>query len=246
MQLTVLGCYGPFPSAGGACSGYLLRENNCNLLIDCGNGVFSRLRQHLDYRLLDAVIISHLHPDHVSDIMVMRYALAFAEEGTLRRKPLKLYAPPEPEQEFERLSYKDVYAVNTLQVGESLQVGPFWIDGVYGVHPFPSLALRFRSPSGTLVYSGDTEYCAELEEFAKEADLFLCEANYRKIDIEKGLPNHMSASQAAQIASAAGVRRLLLTHHYPENEPGDSLAEAKEHFTEAELALEGESYMISM
>ena len=244
MQLTVLGCYGPFPPAGGVCSGYLLREDDCNLLIDCGNGVFSRLQQHLDYRELDAVIISHLHPDHISDIMVMRYALAFAEEGTLRNKPLKLYVPPEPEQEFERLPYKDVYAVNTLQEGESIQVGPFWIDGVYGVHPFPSLALRFRTPSGTMVYSGDTEYCRELEGFAKEADLFLCEANYRETDIEKGLSNHMSASQAAQIASAAEVRRLLLTHHYPENEPGDSLVEARKHFAEVELAREGEMYKI--
>jgi len=244
VQLTVLGCYGPFPPAGGACSGYLLQEDNCNLLIDCGNGVFSRLQEHTDYRELDAVLLSHLHPDHISDLMVMRYAFAFAEQGTLRQKPLPVFAPGEPEQEFERLPYKDVYEVHPLQVEESLQIGPFTIENLAGVHPVPSLSLRFRTSSGLFVYSGDTEYHSSLEKFASDADLFLCEANYREIDIQDGLPNHLSASQAAQIASKAAVKRLLLTHHYPENEQADALVEARKHFPDSELAREGEIYTV--
>ncbi|MFO7952041.1 MAG: MBL fold metallo-hydrolase [Bacillota bacterium] len=244
MQLTVLGCFGPFPGAGGACSGYLLKEDGCNLLIDCGNGVFSRLQEHLDYREIDAVMLSHLHPDHISDLMVMRYALAFAEETTLRNKPLPVYALPEPEAEFERLPYQDVYEVNPLQEEKAFKIGPFTIETVFGVHSVPSLAMRFHSQSGIFVYSGDTEYHPVLEEFAAGADLFLCEANFRDIDIEEGFSNHLSASQAAQIASEAKVKRLLLTHHYPENDQTANLAEAEKHYPEAELAREGESYEI--
>ncbi len=245
MQLTVLGCYGPYPPQGGCCSGYLLQEENFNLLIDCGNGVLSRLQEHLDYRNLNAVILSHLHADHVSDIMIMRYGLEIAYKSGLRSKPLPLYAPGTPEAEFERLPYKNAYAVNTQVPGTDLQAGPFTIQTRTGIHAVPSLAMRIESPSGTLVYSSDTEYYCDLEEFASGADLFLCEANFLEVDIEKSLPNHLSSAQAAQIAAAAGVKRLLLTHHHPEGDLEVSLAEAQKYFTAAEQAREGEKYIIS-
>jgi len=78
MKLTVLGCCGPYPAAGGACSGYLLEEDGYRVLIDCGNGVLSRLQQHLKSWELEAVLLSHLHFDHTADLMVLRYALDYA------------------------------------------------------------------------------------------------------------------------------------------------------------------------
>jgi len=244
LKLTVLGCYGPFPPGGGACSGYLLQESDFNLLIDCGNGVLSRLQEHLDYQKLDAVILSHLHPDHVSDIMIMRYGLVIALKEGLRSRPLQLYAPTEPVSEFDRLPYKDCYEVKALQEGVSLQIGPFSIQNRLGLHAIPSMALRINSREGTLVYSGDTEYNRSLEKLAGDADLFLCEANYQDQDLQKGLPNHLSASQAAKLAAGAGAKRLLLTHHHPEKDQAVSLVEAKKYYPEAELACEGEKYII--
>lgn len=244
MQLTVLGAYGPYPPAGGACSGYLLREEGYNLLIDCGNGVLSRLQERLEFWKLDAVLLSHLHADHISDIMIMRYGLEIAFKRGLRAAPLPLYAPPQPEPEFGRLPYKQAYRVEPL-VPESpaLKLGPFAVTAAFGVHAVPSLALRVAGPSGTFVYSGDTEQCPSLENIASGADLFLCEANYLQDDIEKGLPNHLSAAQAAAIAASAGVKKLLLTHHHPGGDLAASLAEAHKYYP-AFAAIEGESYTV--
>ncbi len=245
MQLTVLGCFGPYPPAGGCCSGYLLQEDNCNLLIDCGNGVLSRLQQHLDYRQLDAVILTHLHADHYSDIMIMRYGLEISFQQGERLEPLPLYAPAQPETEYERLPYKNAYSVSALEPGQTLQIGPFTILAREGIHAIPSMAFKIRTASGICVYSGDTEFDSGLEQFAFGADLFLCEANFLEADIEKGAPNHLSSAQAAQIASAAGVKKLYLTHHHPERELGKCLAEAKKFFPEVEVAREGETYQVS-
>ena len=244
MQLTVLGCYGPYPPAGGACSGYLVQEDDFNLLIDCGNGVLSRLQEYLLFWELDAVILSHLHADHYSDIMIMRYGLEMAYNHGLRSEPLPLYAPAEPAEEFERLPYKNAYLVNAVAEGEELKLGPFTIKFKAGVHAVPSLAMRMQAQSGTLTYSGDTEYYSGLEALALGADIFLCEANYFEADIEAGLPNHLSADQAAQIASSAGVKNLLLTHHHPERDTAVLLTEAVKYFPTAELAREGKSYII--
>jgi len=244
MQLTVLGCFGPYPPAGGCCSGYLLQEDNCNLLIDCGNGVLSRLQQHLDYRKLNAVILSHLHADHYSDIMIMRYGLEISFQQGERFEPLPLYAPAHPETEFESLPYKNAYSVSTLEAGQTLQIGPFTILPREGVHAIASMALKIRTASKIFVYSGDTEYDSGLEQFASGADFFLCEANYLEADIEKGFPNHLSSAQAAQIAAAAGVKKLYLTHHHPERELEQYLAEAKKYFSKVEAAREGEKYLI--
>ncbi len=245
MKLTVLGCYGPYPPPGGCCSGYLLQEENCNMLIDCGNGVLSRLQEHLDYQDLDAVIISHLHPDHFSDVMIMRYGLQMAFDHGLRSEPLPLYAPADPESEFERLPYKNAYSVNSIEAGDTLQIGPFTILGREGVHAVPSMALRIRTASGLLIYSGDTEYYDGLSDFASGGDLFLCEANFLEKDIENNLPNHLSSAQAAQIAANAGVKKLLITHHHPERDLELSLAEAVKHFPGAKPAREGEKYIVS-
>ncbi len=244
MKLTVLGCFGPYPPAGGCCSGYLLQEDNCNLLVDCGNGVLSRLQHHLDYKKLNSVILSHLHADHYSDIMIMRFGLEISFQQGERFEPLPLYAPAQPETEFERLPYKNAYNVSALEPGQTLQIGPFTILPREGVHAIPSMAFRIRTASGIFVYSGDTEFDSGLEEFASGADLFLCEANFLEEDIEKGAPNHLSSAQAAQIAAAAGVKRLCLTHHHPERNLDQYLAEAQKYFPEVEAAREGQTYII--
>ena len=238
MQLSILGCYGPYPPAGGACSGYLLQENGCSILLDCGNGVLSRLQNYLAFWQLDAVLLSHLHADHFSDIMIMRYGLEMVYNRGSRSEPLPLYAPADPVSEFERLPYKNAYNVMSIADREEIIIGPFRISFRAGIHAVPSLSMRIESPSAILVYSGDTEYYRGLEDLAACADLFLCEANYSEADLDAGLPNHLSAAQAAKIAAKAKVKRLMLTHHHPERNPGLSLAAAAKHYPDVELAAE--------
>jgi len=244
LKITILGCYGPYPPAGGACSGYLVSEDGWNILLDCGNGILSRLQEYLAFQELNAIILSHLHADHVSDIMIMRYGLELAYNRALRNEPLPLYAPAEPAGEFERLSYKNAYKVSGVSEETELQIGPFTIKFRSGIHAVPALSMRIESPSGVMVYSGDTEFNSGLAEFSKRANLLLCEANYLEADIDAGLPNHLSAAQAAQVASEAGVNRLVLTHFYPERDPVLSLAEAVIYFPFTELAKERQEIII--
>jgi ribonuclease BN (tRNA processing enzyme) len=244
MELTVLGCYGPYPQAGGACSGYLLREEGCRVLIDCGNGVLSRLQEYLKFWELDAVVVSHLHSDHFADLLVMRYGLDYAQSSGRRSGPLPLYAPPQPEEDLRRLAYKNAYALTPLSAGQPLQIGPFKFDFLEAVHALPCLAMRVTSISGTLVYTGDTEYFAGLAPFAAGAGLLLCEANFQNADMAANPPNHLSAAQAGAVAAAAGARKLVLTHLHPERDAALSVAEAREHFAAAEAAREGITWRI--
>src|SRR6266480_4965322 len=90
MRITVLGKSPSWQDAGGACSGYLIEDGGTTVLLDCGNGVFSKLRQHLDYTELDAVLVSHLHADHFLDLIPYAYALTYAP----RQQPVPV--PPWP------------------------------------------------------------------------------------------------------------------------------------------------------
>ena len=84
MRITVLGKSPSWQDAGGACSGYLVQEGDTSALLDCGNGVFSKLRVYADYVDVDAVVLSHLHADHFLDLVPFAYALTYAP----RQQPL--------------------------------------------------------------------------------------------------------------------------------------------------------------
>lgn len=245
MKLTVLGCQGPYPAAGGACSGYLLEEGGCRVLIDCGSGVLSRLLRYIRPWELEAVLLSHLHYDHTADLLVARYALEYARIKGWRSEPLPLCSPPEPAAELQRLLYKENFAPVSLSVADTLQLGPFYFSFLETIHALPCLAMRIESEKGILAYSGDTEYFDGLIDFVAGADLFLCEANFQEADMAAAPSNHLSAAGAARLATRAGVKRLLLTHLHPERDPALSLEEAQVHYPAAEIARAGESYPVA-
>ncbi len=243
MRLTVIGCYGPYPAAGECCSGYLVEHQGSAILLDCGNGVLGRLRYYIEPWNLDAVILSHLHSDHVSDLMIMRYAIML-NNIRLDKGMLNVYSPGEPAEEFNRLNYKDFVKAHAVTAETKLNVGSLKISFSPAVHAYMSNIITVESEDHKLVYSGDTEYFPQLTGLAEGADLFLCEANYLRKDIEKGLPNHLAAYQAGKIASEAGVKRLVLTHHYPERDLEISRNEASEYFRNVELASAGSVYFL--
>jgi len=120
MKLTVLGNYGTFPGAGGACSGYLLQQGNVNILIDCGNGVMSRLQKYCRIEDLDAIVLSHLHRDHTSDMHVLKYAVETKRAYGTMNRAIEVYAPGTPRAEYKSLTYKNAFKLSTVSGGMSL------------------------------------------------------------------------------------------------------------------------------
>lgn len=238
MKLTVLGAYGPYPPYGGACTGFLLENENTRILLDCGNGILSRLQKYVKPWELDGIIISHLHSDHVSDLFILRYALDIAG------KSVDLYMPENPAEEAVRIPYKEVYNITGIEHLQNINIGSLEISFHSTVHPYPCLAMKVTSGNKTLVYSGDTEYFSELPRFAEGCDLFICEANYQDRDMNEPRSNHLSAAQAAEIAGSAGAKRLLLSHLPPGRNINISLREALAVFPGAALAVEDEQHSV--
>lgn len=208
MKLTVLGCYGPYPIKGGSCSGYLIEEDQSKILLDCGNGVFSNYQKNFSLEDLDAIILSHLHPDHISDIFILRYALEF------RKKSIKIFAPNNPHEEFIRLFHKS-YEISIIDSKKSFKIGNMMIHFEKMNHVVPDYAICIEANGKKLVYSGDTSYTQKLIDFSKNADFLLCEAGVLEKDLVN-TPPHLSPEQAVEIGERANAKRIMLTHFYPE------------------------------
>jgi ribonuclease BN (tRNA processing enzyme) len=254
MRLTVLGRWGGYPAPGGACPGYLLEEDGFLLLIDCGNGILSRLQHYCRVHELSTVILSHLHSDHILDLYPLRLALEFARYPELSQTRLPVLAPegaPEvltslliPQASKERfLAFLEFRPIDPSRP-ESL--GPFQITFAPVAHTIPTFAMAIEAAGRRLVYSADTAPCDALEELAAGADLFLCEATLREREAHLAPQvGHLTGRMAGSIARRARVRRLLLTHFFPPNTPEESAIEAAKEFTgEVLVSEEGRSYEI--
>ncbi|MCG0278426.1 MAG: MBL fold metallo-hydrolase [Thermanaeromonas sp.] len=238
MKLIILGCYTPYPPAGGACPGYLLEGERTRVLLEFGSGVMSRLQEFIPFWELDAVVLSHLHGDHMSDLGVYRYAIDQAVMERKRIKPVPVWAPPEPADIFATLPYKEALEGRQIEPGRDITIGEFSFTFVSTRHAFTCMAMRITDGNKTLVYTGDTEYFSDLIGFAQGADLLLAEATYVNKDLELGATGHLSAGQAARIARDAEVKRLILTHLRSWYERTDLLREAKSLFPNCQVAVE--------
>lgn len=246
MKIIVLGNYGPYPPAGGSCSGYLLEHDGCFVLLDCGNGVLSNLQYYIEIKDLSAVIISHLHSDHISDLFVLRYAWKREMEKDPGLKPLMIYAPNSPEDEFKRIPYKDAFRVEALSQDTDIQIGPMTFSFLQTIHPVLCYAVSAGvEGKKQFAYSADTEYFSGLIPFFEGASLLICEANYLEADLEQGAVNHMSAFQAGSLALEANVKDLLLTHLPPYRTESLYIKEAGQVFPRASLAEQGRHYYCS-
>lgn len=245
MKMTILGNSGPYPGAGGACSGYLLETEEFKILIDCGNGTLSRLLGIIgDLNKLDAIILSHLHSDHISDIMVMRYALGIGlSKGTIT-KSIPLYAPKDPEDTYEQLQFNNAFIQNELKENSILTFGDMKITFRLMSHPITTYGIVVEKNGKKLVYTADTKTCDSLIQMSKDADLLLSECNLLEKDRNEDA-YHLSAKQVGELATDTGVKKLLLTHIWPEYDTNDILNEARENFFgDVEIAAELKSYEI--
>ncbi len=230
MRLTVLGMNGPYPAPGGACSGYVLSsgDEKTHLLLDAGTGVLARIAEWPGLANLSAVILSHLHFDHMSDMLPMRYALEFAGVS------LPVYAPktPVPQAALLTGSRFDLFPI------EDTQVGPFRVTFLPARHPVEAYSVAVFGDGKKFVYTGDTNTNPALALFADGADMLLADAGLTEADWSERAP-HLSAKKCGEAALDARAKALVLTHLSPRYDPETILREARAVYPGAILARSG-------
>jgi ribonuclease BN (tRNA processing enzyme) len=252
MRLTVLGKSPAWTDAGGACSGYLVEGGEGRaFLLDCGNGVFGKLRARRDYREIEAVVISHLHGDHVLDLAPFAYALTVGPDaGSLRPR---LLVPAGGEQFFRRLAgtwgdeelIPKAFALAEYEPGDDLVLAGITVRAHAVPHFGPTHAIELEAAGGgRIVFGADGRYSDRLVAAAAGADVLIAESTLPEPDpaplAERG---HMSAGEAGELAARAEVGRLVLTHISDELDSGRALAAAGAAFSgPVEVAAEGSTY----
>jgi ribonuclease BN (tRNA processing enzyme) len=255
MRLTVLGCSGSLPGPDSPAAGYLVQASGFALGLDLGNGTFGALQRLVDPFELGGLALSHLHPDHCVDAAALVVYLRYHPRRPVPPRPLPVYGPSDTAwrlaaasavsaAELDATDLSDVLDVRALTTGGPVAVGPFELTAARVAHPCEAYGLRLRHGASTLVYTGDSGPCAALCELAAGADLLLAEATWTD-DPSRPRDLHLSGRQAGELAAAAGVRRLLLTHVAPWTDPAAVLAEARSAFSGAvELARAGAAYAV--
>jgi ribonuclease BN (tRNA processing enzyme) len=214
MRLTVLGCAGSFPGPESACSAYLVEAEGFRLLIDFGSGSLSALQRYATLDSVDAIMLTHLHCDHMLDACAYVVVRRYDPAGPL--PPVPVYAPLGAAERIsaayssEAEPVDDVYTFYGLQPG-TFPIGPFTVTVDRVNHPIETYGVRVEQGGRVLTYSGDTAPCESLLRLAQGADLFLCEASY--LDGADNPPDlHLTGGEAGEAATKADVGRLLLTH----------------------------------
>ena len=262
MKLTVLGKSPSWQDAGGACSGYLVEEGDFALVLDCGNGVFSKLRIFCDYVDVDAVAISHLHADHFLDLIPFSYALTYAPRqqpvpvdrwpGTDNPARPRLIAPQGAAETFRRVVgawgnddlVENAFELEEYSPGSTVDAGPLELSFLQVPHFTETCAvdIKSRNGGGRITYGADSRPAQELIEAARGTDLLIVEATLPRPE-RTGVRGHLTPAEAGEHARLAGAKRVVLTHISDELDVDWARAEASATFgSQVEVAREGAVY----
>jgi ribonuclease BN (tRNA processing enzyme) len=229
MRITVLGACGGWPEEGQACSGFLVEHDGFRLLVDAGYAIVPRLQRHASVEAIDAVLVSHGHPDHCADVNPLLRARVFRDEPA---PVLPLYGPPGALDAVLALDDPRVlgsaYTLDEFNPGADVHIGPFTVGTRLLRHAVPNAGMRLRAGGRVVAYTGDTGPSPAVAELADGADLFIADATY--VD---EVPEHLrgvlsTARSAGREAHRAGVGRLLLTHLLPGTDPVDARSAAED------------------
>jgi len=264
MLVTIIGSSGSVSGPDSPASCYLIQAtqdgHTTSVALDMGSGAYGHLSRYLDPGTLDAVLLSHLHADHVVDTTSLEVHLKYAPSGPY--PPMKVYGPEGTEQRLRELTgfcdnppKNDIIApypftFETWQAGTSFDIGCLRVEVFEVEHTVPAYAMRITGPSNSgeehkvVTYSGDTDACLSLVEAANQADLFLCEAAFEEQrDTVRGI--HLTGRRAGEAAQQAGVNRLVLTHIPPWTSRATIRAEACSEFAgPVDLAEPGASWRL--
>ena len=230
MKLTVLGGAAAGGNTGQGCSGYLVEVGPTRLVLDFGPGTLPELRRHVDFRTLDAIVVSHLHLDHVLDLMALRFALAY--NPVRPPAPIPLWMPPgglgflrraaaafaEPGDEADFVP--SAFSAAEYDPSEPLTIGAATVTFAPTVHYVPCWAMRVTdgAPDADLGYTADAGPTSALTDLLGGVRVLIAEGNWLQTPPKPTEAlGHMTAAEAAKLARRVGARTLVLTHLWEEN-----------------------------
>ena len=233
MKLTVLGSGTCVPSLQRNASGYLLEAGEQQILVDCGSGTLLQLEKSGNsYKDVDAVFITHSHPDHFADLLPLLHALLYAPDCS-REKDFQIFAPHAFRKYYDQaiatmLGTSDLFDIYIHEVQESMHVGPVQVFSTKTVHSSDSVAYRFECNGKAIVLTGDADYDQGIIALGSGADILITDCSFP--DALK-VPGHMSAKECGRVAAQAHAKQLILSHLYPADTPDiDRVTEAAEYF----------------
>jgi ribonuclease BN (tRNA processing enzyme) len=238
--MTVLGACGAWPAAGQACSGFLIEQDDFRLVLDIGYATLPRLLQHVPADQVDAVVITHRHPDHCADLSPLLRARFFPGTGA---PPLEVYSLPgavDAVLALDAPTMMNNIETHDLAPDSSVHIGPFVVETKMLPHYVPNLGLRVSADEAVLTYTGDSGPCSEVVDLARQSNLMIAEATFVGRVPDDAVGHLSSAEQAGQQAREAQVARLLLTHLWPGTDPSAAQRAATNSFDgPVEVAMTG-------
>jgi ribonuclease BN (tRNA processing enzyme) len=243
LAVTVLGSSGMYATVERACAGYFVEIDDFKLWLDAGAGTWRNLLTFADYRDLDGILLTHRHPDHTSDVLQAFHARHYGDGGPL--EPIPLWAPSEAIEIVSAYSSDSSsgFDFHTITDDSALEIGSGRLSFARMAHPPETLGVRIEYGNEVFAYSSDTGEEADFKALAGGADVFVCEATLQ--DSDDPWQGHLRASQAARVATLAGVRKLVLTHLPPGRDHELSLAEARA-TTDIEVELADDGLRLEM
>ena len=210
LAITVLGSSAMYATHERACSGYLVEADEKCFWMDAGGGTWRNLQSVLDQPRLDAIFLSHRHPDHTIDLFQCFHFRRYGRTEAMQKIPL--YAPAET---IERLlgfspELEEAFDVQTVAAGDAIKIDNTAISFFKMAHPAETVGIRMENGDEVLAYTADTGPAGDLDGVGAGANLFICEATFQEADEE--WDGHMTAAQAGRAAASAGAERLVLTH----------------------------------
>lgn len=229
MRVRVLGSSGTFPVPGRPASGYLIDHEGTRVWCDAGPGTLAALP--IDPDMVDAIVVSHQHPDHCSDLFSVFHSWAYRPDPRMR---VPLYAP---QSVWDRMTLfldkgqgsnlHETFDFTPVWTGDTVELGSISVAFSEMDHSVPTIGTRWEANNHSLFYTGDTGAAGEWRELARGVDVLLSEATYQGEPGTNPYPHHLTATEAGEIAREMGVRNLVLTHIPPYLDVAKSIHEAE-------------------
>jgi len=243
-SLTVLGCSGSYAGPGGACSGYLVRSATTTLWVDCGPGTLANLQEHCALGDVDAIVVSHHHPDHCGELPVIYNAAKYYAHMDRLRVICTADVRRVTDAFHSARDSSDLFDYEIVGDGDRAEVGDIAIRFSRTDHPVETLAMRFDHHRGSMLYTSDTGRDWSLASLGEGVDLVVGEGTLLDATDHPDIP-HVSCRWLAHEATAIQARHLVVTHVPPGSDPAHHLAEAGEVFSgPLDVAAVGARYIV--